>query len=158
MRHTLIPTLATLALAATTACSEAASEPTAVETEALLATATAWTPADITRDLQVDEATRQKIEAGVQALHASMIELHARYEAVENLAGEARAGYEAALETDVRELHAQHGALWNSLDPEVREALAARLHARMREHEDETTTSLHERMRRMHGGDHGSAH
>ncbi|MGH7448066.1 MAG: hypothetical protein ACREK1_04930, partial [Longimicrobiales bacterium] len=95
MRNTLLTTLATLAVAAATACSEAASEPTAVETEALVASATAWTPADLTRDLQVDDATRQQIEAGIQALHTSMLELRGRHETAQTLEGDARAAYMA---------------------------------------------------------------
>ena len=83
--------LAVLALAAATACSEAASEPTTVETEALIASAATWTPSDLTRGLRVDDATRQRIEAGVQALHASMLELHERHRKVEDLEGAARA-------------------------------------------------------------------
>lgn len=159
MKHTLLRTLAALAVAAMTACSEAASEPTAVQTEAPLASATAWTPEDLTRDLQVDDATRQQIEAGIQALHTSLIELHRRHETVQTLAGEAREAYVADMKADMQELHEQHSALWNSLDPSVQETLAARLHERMGEHHDgETTSSLHERMRRLHGGDHGARH
>lgn len=159
MRRTLIPTLAALTLAATTACAEAASEPTAVETDALLASVTAWTPADLTRDLQVDDATRQEIEAAVRALHASMIELHDRHEKAGTLDGAARDAYLADLHADMKELHEQHIVLWESLDPEVRTVLAARMHERMREHHgDETANSLHERMRRMHGGDHDADH
>ncbi|MGH7481565.1 MAG: hypothetical protein ACRELV_05375 [Longimicrobiales bacterium] len=156
MKHSLFPALATLALAATTACSDAASEPIAVDTEALVASATAWTPSDLTRDLQVDDATREKIEAGLQALHASMVELHDRHETAQTLKGEARDAYVADLKADMQELHEQHRALWESLDPAVKEALAARLHQRMREHDGETASSLHERMRRLHGGDHGA--
>lgn len=159
MRRTLLPTLAALTLAATTACAEAGSEPTAVETDALLASVTAWTPADLTRDLQVDDATRQRIEAGVQALHASMIELHDRHQKAAPLEGAARDTYLADLHADMKELHEQHIELWESLDPEVRKVLAARMHERMREHHgDETANSLHERMRRMHGGDHDADH
>ena len=156
MKHAL-PILATLTLAATTACSEAVSEPTAVETEALVASATAWTPGDLTRNLQVDEVTRRKIEAGVQSLHASMVELHARHERVETLEGEARAEYVAHLKADMQELHEEHRALWESLDPAVRETLAARFHEQMREHDAGPMKAIHERMRRLHGGDHGGA-
>jgi hypothetical protein len=154
MRKTLLPTVAVLLLAGTTACSEATSEPTAVQTEALVASAPAWTPSDLTRDLQVDEATRSRIEAGIQALHASMIELHGRHATAGTLEGEARAAYVADMKTEMQAIHEQHSALWDSLDPEVQAALAARIHERMSEHDDETTSSLHERMRRMHGGDH----
>jgi len=157
MRHTLLPALAILGLAGIAACSKGSSEPTAVETVALLATATDWTPSDLTRDLQVDDATRQEIEAGVQALHASLIELHGRHETVETLEGAEREAYVAELEADMQALHEQHSALWDSLDPAVKETLAARLHERMREHSDEAASSLHDRMRRLHGGDHGAA-
>jgi hypothetical protein len=155
MKHVLLPMVATLTLAATTACSEAASEPTAVQTEALVASAHSWTATDLTRDLQVDEATRRKIEAGVQALHTSMVELHARHEALATLDGEARAAYAANLQADMQELHEEHRSLWESLDPAVRETLAARFHDQMREHDVGAMKSMHERMRRLHGGEHG---
>jgi hypothetical protein len=152
MKHALIPTLSVLTLAATTACSEAASEPTAVDTAGLVATATDWTPSDLTRDLPVDEQTRRQIEAGVQALHASMVELHARHENVEALEGEARAAYVAELKADMQEIHEEHSALWESLDPAVRETLAARFHEQMREHQGGTMKAVHDRMRQLHGG------
>lgn len=158
MRHALITTLATLAVAATTACSESASEPTAVETEVLLASATAWTPADLTRDLPVDDATRQKIEAGVRSLHTSMLELHGRHEKAQTLEGEARAEYVADVKADMQELHEQHKLVWDSLDPEVRQLLASRLHERMEAHGDGAMRSLHERLKRLHGGDHDAGH
>lgn len=154
MRYTLLTTFVTVAAAAITACSEAAPEPTAVETEALIASASGWTAADLTRDLPVDAATRQQIEAGVQALHTSMLALHGRYESAQALEGDARAAYMTEIRADIRTLHEQHSALWDSLDPEVRQLLAARLHERMRDHEDGSMKALHERMRRMHGGDH----
>jgi hypothetical protein len=158
MRHAPIITLATLAVAATAGCSETGSQPpTAVETEAVIASASAWMPSDLTRDLQVDNATRQKIEAGVQALHAAMLAVHERYEKAETLKGNARVTYMDDLNADIQSVHEQHRALWDSLDPEVRETLAARLHERMRNHDDDgALKSSHERMRRMHGGDHGA--
>jgi hypothetical protein len=157
MRHALITTLATLAVA-TTACSEAASEPTAVETEALLASATAWTPSDLTRDLPVDDATRQKLEAGVQSLHASLLEMHARHERAHALEGDARDAYLAEVKAEMQELHEQHRVLWDSLDPAVRETIASRMHERMAAHDRGALKSLHERMKRMHGGDHDAGH
>lgn len=161
MRKALFPAVAILVMAATTACSGPASEPTAVDTAALIETADAWTPAAVTSDLQVDEATRQEIEAGLRTLHASLLDLRARHEAAEALDGSARAAYMAELEEEVRAIHEQHKALWDSLDPAVREALAARLHERMREeHDDPSMKSLHERMRRLHGDGegHGAGH
>jgi hypothetical protein len=148
----IVPLVLTFAL--TSACSEAGSQPpTAVETQALVASTPSWDPADLTRDLQVDDATRRDIEAGVQALHASMLAVNARFEKGETLAGEARAAYMADLQTELQALHEQHTALWESLAPEVREALAARLHEHMREPgNDGALQSFHERMRRMHGG------
>lgn len=133
MKHPLLVTLATLAVVATTACSEAGSEPAAIEMEGLVASAALWTPADLTRDLPVDDATRQEIDAGLRTLHASLLELDGR----------------ELTEEDARSIHEQHAALWDSLDPDVRETLAARLHERM--HDDEGMESLHERMRRLHG-------
>lgn len=173
MRNALVAAVATLAVAATTACSEAASEPTAVETEALVATATSWTPSDLTHDLPVDDATRQQIEDGLRSLHASLLELHGRHETARTLEGEARAAHLDEMKADMEALHEQHRAVWDSLDPAVKELLAARLHERMREHHDDATSShheqmrehhgddeaarsLHERMRRMHGGAHGA--
>jgi hypothetical protein len=155
MRHTLITILGTAAVAATTACSEAATQPTAIETEALIASAAAWTPSDLTRDLQVDETTRQKIEAGVQSLHTSLLALHERHVRAQNLEGDARAAYLTDIQEDMIAVHEQHKVLWDSLDPAVRETLATRLHEQMRDHGGDDTGSLHERLRRMHGGDHG---
>jgi hypothetical protein len=154
MRHHLITILAAAAVAATTACSEAATQPTAVETEALIASATAWTPSDITRGLQVDEATRQKIEAGVQSLHTSLLALHERHENAQTLEGDARAAYMTDIHENMIALHEQHKVLWDSLDPAVRETIATRLHEQMRHHDDDAANSIHERMRRLHGGDH----
>lgn len=153
MRNAL---LVTFVVAAATACSETTPEPTTVETRALIASASTWTPSELTRDLEVDDATRQEIEAGVQALHASMVDVHERHRKAANLEGDARVAHMADLDADVRALHEQHKALWGSLDPAVREALATRLHERMDDHDDGTLTSLHERLRRMHGGDHGA--
>lgn len=146
MKCALVPILAVLALAA---CSEAASEPTAVDTEALVATAAAWTPSDITRDLDVDDTTRQKIDEGLRSLHTSLMEMHERHRTLHELEGAAREAYAAEIEADMRELHAQHAELWDSLAPDVQEALATRLHERMEQH-GEAAGSLHERMRRMH--------
>lgn len=154
MRHALITTLATVAVATLTGCSEAATQPTAIETEALLASATSWTPSDITRDLQVDDATRQKIEVGVRALHTSLLAMHERHETAQKLEGDARAASMDAIHEDMHALHEQHVVQWNSLDPAVRETLAARLHEQMRKHGDDDIMSFHERMRRMHGGKH----
>ena len=155
MRNVLPTTLAIVVMA-TTACSEAATQPTAVETEALLATSTEWTPIDLTRDLQVDDATRAKIEAGVQALHTSMLELHERYEGAQSLEGDARAAQIDDIEADLRALHEQHIGLWNSLDPAVKKTLAERMHEQMRNHHADDAGSLHDLMRRLHGGDHGT--
>lgn len=146
--------LAVLALAVTTACSERASEPTAVQTEALIASSAEWTPADFTRDLPVDDATRERIETGVRTLHAAMLDLYARHEKAETLEGDARSAFMMELEADVRALHEQHVALWNSLDADVREALAARFHAQMDDHHGGPMKSLHDRLRSTHGGDH----
>jgi hypothetical protein len=155
MRHALLTTLATLAAISTAACSEAASEPTAVYTEALVATAADWTPADLTHDLPVDAATQQRIDAGIQAMHTSMLELHERHATAGTLEGVARDAYLADLAADMQALHAQHRALWDSLDPAVQETLASRFHEQMRDHHgDDDAMSLHDRMRRMHGGDH----
>jgi hypothetical protein len=154
MRHALLTTLASLAVISTTSCSEAASEPTAVQTEALVASAAAWQPADITRDLQVDDATRRKIEGWIESLHASLLEMHERHETSASLEGDARAAYMEDLQADMQTLHEQHKALWDSLDPAVQQTLTSRLHEQMRKHDDDDTSSLHERMRRMHGGDH----
>lgn len=154
MRHTLLISLAALAVAAATGCSERASDLTGVEADAMVASAAAWTPEDITRDLPVDSATRDRIEAAVQSFHASLLALHDRHEDGQQLEGAAREEFMARLHTDARELHTQHQALWDSLTPEVREILSSRFHAQMHPGE-EPGTSLHERMRKMHGGDHG---
>lgn len=145
MKHPLLVTLATLVVVATTACSDAGSEPAAIEPEGLVASASSWTPADLTRGLEVDDATRQEIDAGLRTLHASLLELDGRELTAE----------------DARAIHQQHAALLDSLDPDVRETLTARLHERMHEHEDDRMASLHERMRRLHRGAHdadGSGH
>ncbi|HSK19205.1 MAG TPA: hypothetical protein VK912_08695 [Longimicrobiales bacterium] len=155
MRHALLTTIATLAVISTAACSEAASEPTAVDTEALVATAADWTPADLTRDLPVDAATQQRIDAGIQAMHSSMLELHARHATAGTLEGAARAAYLEELGADMQALHEQHRALWDSLDPAVQETLASRFHEQMRDHHgDDEAMSLHDRLRSMHGSDH----
>jgi hypothetical protein len=154
MRNALPTTLAILIMA-TSACSEATTQPTAVETEALLATSTEWSPIDLTRDLQVDDVTRANIEAGVQALHTSMLDLHERYESAQSLAGDARAAQIDDIEADLRALHEQHIVLWNSLDPAVKKTLAERMHEQMGNHHADDAGSLHDRMRRLHGGDHG---
>lgn len=151
----LLPTLAVLAVAATTACSENAPEPVAVDAQALIASAEAWTPADITRDLPVDATTRQQIEAGLSTLHAAMLELRARHETAATLDGDAREAYMDTLHEDVQTIHEEHRSLWDSLDPAVRDALHERLHERMHEHDGAESKSFHARMRRMHGDQHG---
>lgn len=154
MRHTLLGTLAALAVGAIIGCSESATDLTGVEADAMVASAATWTPEDITRDLPVDEATRERIETAVQSFHASLLALHQRHEAGQGLDGAAREAFMDKLHEDVRGLHTQHEALWDSLAPEVREALSSRFHAEMHGG-DEPGMSLHERMRKMHGGDHG---
>jgi hypothetical protein len=148
--RTALLTIVTLAV--TTACSESGMEPTPVQTEALIASASEWTPADFIADLPFDDATRQTIEAGMNELHASMLDLHDRYQKAETLAGEARTAYAEDLEADVQALHTRHLELWNSLDADVREELAVRFHDRMEGHGDGPMKSLHDRMRRLHGG------
>ena len=70
------------------------------------------------------------------------------------LAGDAKAAYVEDLEGDVQALHARHLELWNSLDADVREALASRFHDRMEGHGEGPFKAFHERLRRMHGGGH----
>ena len=155
MRHATFTTIATLAMISAAACTEASPEPTAVDTETLVATAADWTPADLTSDLPVDAATQQRIDAGVQAMHASMLELHERHAAAGTLEGAARDAYLADLGEAMQAVHEQHRELWESLDPAVQETLASRFHEQMRDyHGDDDAMSLHDRMRRMHGGDH----
>ena len=144
--------LTILAMAATTACADGTAEPTAVQTEALIASASEWAPANFVADLPVDEATRRQIEAGMNELHTAMLALHERYRSAEKLAGDARAAYEEDLEEDVQALHARHVELWNSLDAEVRETLAVRFHDRVEGHGDGAMKAFHDRMRRLHGG------
>ena len=155
MRHALRISIATLAAISIAACSEASSEPTAVDTEALVAMSADWTPADLTHDLAVDAATQQKIDAGLQAMHASMLELHERHATAGTLEGAARDAYLADLAADMQSVHEQHRALWDSLDPAVQETLASRFHEQLRDHHGaDDAMSLHDRLRRMHGGDH----
>jgi hypothetical protein len=153
MRNVLLPAVAMFALVGTTACTKAASEPAGVDTEALVESASAWTPSDITRDLAVDGATRQRIEDALTSLHTSLKEMHERHQAVHGMEGEARAAQVAELEAEMQRLHEQHKALWDSLDPDVQKALAARLHERMADHHGEEAGTLHERLRRLHHGD-----
>lgn len=155
MTKTLLPALAVLTVAAMTACSENAPEPVAIDTDVLIASASVWTPADITRDLEVDGATRQQIEASLSTLHTTMLELRARHETAAALDGEAREVYMETLQQDVQAIHEEHRALWDSLDPAVRETLHERLHERMHEHDDGALKSFHARMRRLHGDQHG---
>ncbi|MGH7444186.1 MAG: hypothetical protein ACREKM_04895 [Longimicrobiales bacterium] len=149
MKTVLYGALAVLALSAA-ACNDDGSGATAIETEALVASATDWTPSDVTAGLQVDDATRQELDAGLRAMHASMLELHRRHEVALTLEGDARVAYLDDLDSDMRVLHEQHQELWSSLDPDVRDALATRLHEQMREHDDGMMQSFHERMRRLH--------
>jgi hypothetical protein len=154
MRHAVLATLAAISI---TACSEAASAPTAVQTESLVATAADWTPLELTRNLQVDAATQERIDEAVRTMHASMLALHERHATAETLDGSARDAYLADLTADMQALHEQHTTLWESLDPAVQETLARRFHEQMRDqHGEEGTQSLHERMRSMHDGDHGA--
>jgi hypothetical protein len=159
MKANLRIAFGTLAVAATAACADAdASRPTSIETDALVASAPAWLPSDLTADLPVDEATRAQIEAGLGAMHESMLDVHARYQAALALEGDERAAALDALDADVRTLHGEHQALWATLDDSVSEALAERIHARMAHDDDDTMRSLHERMRRLFGGAHGAGH
>jgi hypothetical protein len=144
----------TFAVVVASACSEAASQPTAVETDALIAAAPEWSPAQITEGLEVDGATRRRIDEGLQSLHASMLDLHGRWTAAEALDGAEQAAALETLDADARALHDRHMALWNALDDDVRETLAERMHERMRGHEMDGHDSLHDRMKRLHGAVH----
>lgn len=156
-RAVLRPAVVMLGFVTGTACSDGALQPTSIESEALVASAPDWQPADITQGLQVDAATREQIDAAVRTLHASLLDLHARYETARTLAGAEREAYRTALEADLQTLHEEHEALWSSLDPGIRSTLAARIHAQMDAHDDGSMQTLHERMRRLHGGAHDAA-
>jgi hypothetical protein len=139
----------------TVACAETTPEVMSPDIEALVASSPEWTPADVTRDLPMDEAMRQELETALGSLHATMLELHRRHEVAETLEGDARSDYLAALHADATALHAQHKATWVALDPALAEQVKARLHERMRaQHDDSEMTSIHERIRRHHGAAH----
>jgi len=85
-------------------------------------------------------------------MHAAMLEVHGRYEQLAELdeaTGEQRT---QELYDAVRSVHEQHLELWNSLDPDLREQLSEQFHGRLRQHDEGIMESLHERMRRLHGG------
>ena len=153
MRHVLLTSVAALAILAVSGCSETATELTGVEADAMVTSAADWTPADITRDLPVDEATRLRIDSAVGSFHASLLELREWHIAGQRLDGAEREEFMNQLHQDVLALHTRHEAIWESLTPEVQETLMRRFHEEM--HGDGSGASLHQRMRRLHGGDHG---
>jgi hypothetical protein len=155
MKAVLLAAHAVLAASVLTACSDAnVAQPASLETAALISSAPAWQPSDITADLQLDERTRAQVDATLGAMHAAMLDLHARHEAALALDGHARTAALDALDADIRALHEQHHALWDALEPEVAAALATRIHEKMGEHGGSAMQSLHERMRRLLGGSH----
>lgn len=153
MRHLLLKAAAVLAVMAISGCSEPASELTGVETSALVTTAADWTPSDITRDLPVDDATRLRIDSAVGSFHAALLELRERHMAGQRLTGAEREEFMDQLHEDVLALHARHEGIWDSLTPEVQGILMQRFHEKM--HGDGSGASLHERMKALHGSDHG---
>lgn len=153
MRHLLLTSAAVLAVMAISGCSEAATELTGVEADALVTSAADWTPSDLTRDLPVDDATRLRIDSAMGSFHASLMELRERHMTGQRLAGAEREEFMNQLHEDVVALHARHQAIWDALTPEVQDVLRQRFHEKM--HGDGSGASLHERMRALHGSDHG---
>lgn len=145
--------LATLAMALLAGCASPLLEPDALDTRALARSARDWTPATLASELPVDTATRRVLEAGLQELHTSLLGLHQRLEA--QGAGESEIALTPEMEKELREVHARHAALWNSLDEEVRVTLARRFHEHASRHGGAAPASLHERLRRLHGNDAG---
>lgn len=142
--------LATLAAVAAVGCAETPSQPEALDATALVASASAWTPAEVALALDVDAPTRQKIEAGLERIHGSLLELHERHSVARTLEGEAQAAYLADLDADMRAMHEEHMGLLESLDPAVSRELMARIHEHMGggDHPE----GLHDRMMGVHGG------
>jgi hypothetical protein len=170
MKPVPILVLATLAAAA---CSERAPEPLSPDVEALVASAPDWTPAELARDLAVDDATRQEIEATLGDVHEAMAAFHERHRVALTLEGEARETYLEELHADAVSFHEQHREIWEGLDADVREQLHARMEAHGHQtpaheagnhgglqHDEATMRSMHERMRKLHGagGDAPRAH
>lgn len=153
MRHVLLKSAATLAVLTLSACSEPATWLTEVETNALVTSAVEWTPEDITSDLPVYDATRERIEAAMGSFHESVMALRERHASGQALTGDAREEFLNRLHEDVVAIHTRHQALWESLTPEVKEILTRRFHEQM--HGDQPGASMHERLRKLHGGDHG---
>lgn len=145
--------LAALALALTTGCSNPLTDPAALDAQALARSASEWTPATLASELAVDTTTRRAIEAGLQDLHESLLTLHRHLEAQGATGEEHEIVLTPEIEQELKQIHARHTALWNSLDQEVQVALAARLHEHASRHGGETASSLHERLRRLHGHD-----
>jgi hypothetical protein len=148
--------LAALALLLTAGCSSPLTEPAALEARALARSTAEWTPASLASELPVDSATRRAIQAGLEELHASLVSLHGHLEAQGTTGEEHELVLTPEIEQELRQVHARHQALWNGLDEEVRETLATRLHEHASRHAGDDAASLHERMRRLHGG--GSGH
>lgn len=153
MRPLLLTSVAVLAVMAISGCSETATELTGVEADALVTSAADWIPSDIAHDLPVDDATRLRIDSAMVSFHASLMELRDRHMNGQRLTGAEREEFMGQLHEDVVALHARHQAIWDSLTPEVQDILRQRFHEKM--HGDGSGASLHERMRALHGGDHG---
>lgn len=143
--------LAALALALTTGCSSPLVEPAALEAQALARSASEWTPAGLASELPVDSATRHTIEAGLQDLHESLLKLHRHLEAQGATGDEHEIVLTPEIEQELKQVHARHTALWDSLDEEVQVRLATRLHEHASRHGGEAAASMHERLRRLHG-------
>lgn len=158
MNRSLIPALAVVAVVA---CAESAPEPMSPADEAASSAAAAsWAAAEITRDLPVDEATRQELTAALDELRPSILELQRQHEAAGTLEGDRREAVLARLHEDAMSLHERHTDLLASLDPAVAQELMVRVHEKMRaDHDGMDHGTLHERMRRLHGvGDHRAPH
>ncbi|MEZ4417268.1 MAG: hypothetical protein R3E10_16050 [Gemmatimonadota bacterium] len=144
-------------LLASSACSEADSQPAALDMEALVASAPDWTPAGLTEGLGLEPELQARINAEMERLHTSLLELAERHEVAASLQGEEQARYLADLHDSLQSLHQEHYGVWNSLPEDARQAIAERLHARMEEHHAQMGVSsreaggLHERLKALHG-------
>src|SRR5690606_32380882 len=104
--------VAAFAVGVLAACSEGASGPSAEQTQAMVATADTWAPSELLRGLEVDDATRGKLQSMFEEMHAAMLDLHGRYEQAAKLEGSARAAAEAELDADLQALHERHWEMW----------------------------------------------
>ncbi len=141
MHHTLKAALTALTVVSATACSEAPSQPAAVDVDALIEAAPVMDPAALTAGLDLDPQLKAHVDASLGELHAAMLHLHERHEELAAMDENERAPLLGELKGHVQEIHQRHQALWNFLPEDGRQALVERMHGQLQQYHEHLSAS-----------------